>query len=417
MTPPETTVLHRGLQRAWRVVDHRYFVPSVVAFGVLARLLFALLPVEPVSDFAWYHHRASELAAGQGYNRDDGVPTAYWPVGWPAFLAILYLVAGPAAWVARLVQVALGAVTLWTTWRIAAHLTGSERAARLALLLLACYPNHAVFGASLASENLLLPLCGVTALGLLGGGPLARQSLWRWATIGLGLGLIALVKPQGVLLLLPLLLRPVGPWRPRLARLAVISAVGMATLTPWAVRNARVLGAPVLVSTNGGVNLLIGNSDRANGGYVEPPELRALMATQTEVQRDRTTRDLALTWMSAHPMRALVLVPAKWQALLATDDDMVFAIGRGWPSCPPGFRWLGRLNRVYWLLFLATSCIGVVAAVRQKRDLSGVYVLALVLLNYSVFFGSPRFHAPMVPWMAVYAGQWLTLRLGALRQA
>jgi hypothetical protein len=63
------------------------FSVTVITVGVLARLLWILaIPAVPMNDTAIYLARALSIASGDGYIYPDGTPTAYWPVGYPAFL-------------------------------------------------------------------------------------------------------------------------------------------------------------------------------------------------------------------------------------------------------------------------------------------------------------------------------------------
>jgi hypothetical protein len=77
---------------------HPLFVPCVLTCVLIGGLGIRLgvavfLPIEPMSDSAWHVARATDLAAGMGY-QEGGYPTAYWPVGWPAILAGAFVLAG-----------------------------------------------------------------------------------------------------------------------------------------------------------------------------------------------------------------------------------------------------------------------------------------------------------------------------------
>jgi hypothetical protein len=66
-------------------------------------------PLEQSSDFLWYYQRAVEITSGAGY-AEGGILTAFWPIGWPGFLAALFTITGPsvlAAQIANLIFAAL----------------------------------------------------------------------------------------------------------------------------------------------------------------------------------------------------------------------------------------------------------------------------------------------------------------------
>ena len=69
-----------------------------VALAVRVAWVLATVPM-PNWDAADYDGRAWRLATGEGYVAPDGTPTAFRPVGYPAFLATIYAVFGHS-WIA-----------------------------------------------------------------------------------------------------------------------------------------------------------------------------------------------------------------------------------------------------------------------------------------------------------------------------
>lgn len=159
-----------------RLINHRAFVPLCLGAAIALRLAWvALVTPQPVSDFRWYYERASELANGQGYSVTAAtywpeyiippvllspamgrVPTAFWPVGYPAFLALIFTVSGPSLLAAKLANVALSAGVLLLSYRIAARLFASRLVAGGTLLLLGFYPDHIAYSSLLSTEILFL---------------------------------------------------------------------------------------------------------------------------------------------------------------------------------------------------------------------------------------------------------------------
>jgi phosphoglycerol transferase MdoB-like AlkP superfamily enzyme len=68
----------------------RIFLVLIVLASVVPRLVLLFTASGlPVSDAKWYFDRAVSIVHGNGY-AFDGVPTAFWPVGYPGFLALLF---------------------------------------------------------------------------------------------------------------------------------------------------------------------------------------------------------------------------------------------------------------------------------------------------------------------------------------
>lgn len=112
-------------------------------------------------------------------------------------------------------------------------------------------------------------------------------------------------------------------WRPA-ALLVTGLLVGLA---PSLIRNVVVAGEWSLISSHGGLNLYIGNNERASGFYNEVPGIRPLIEGQQEdtrkvaseaLGRDVTDaeassffRGRALSWMAGHPLDAAALFVRK----------------------------------------------------------------------------------------------------------
>jgi len=93
-------------RRAW-LID----LLAVTALSVLVRLPWVLL-VHPVStgDSRFYYLSARSMAEGHGY-QILGHPTAFFPVGWPAFLAGLFTFTGPSVLAIEILNLVLWAAT------------------------------------------------------------------------------------------------------------------------------------------------------------------------------------------------------------------------------------------------------------------------------------------------------------------
>ena len=135
----------------------RFFL--MVAALFLAPRIGWMLAVDaaPMSDQLWYFERAVGLLNGEGY-AVQGQPTAFWPVGYPAFLAGLFAVFGPDIEVAKAANLVLSAVAMAFVYRISRRATGSETAARAALVLAVLYPTLIFYTELLYSELLFMAL-------------------------------------------------------------------------------------------------------------------------------------------------------------------------------------------------------------------------------------------------------------------
>src|SRR4051794_37034590 len=129
------------------------FLYLVTCIFVLTRVPLLMLDVAPSSDAAWYVARAIGLANGSGYS-EGGISTAYWPVGYPAFLAAIFALCGANLFVAKIANLIFAAGTVVLIYRSGKILFRDEAVPRLATLLYVCYPNHAAYTPILLTEIL-----------------------------------------------------------------------------------------------------------------------------------------------------------------------------------------------------------------------------------------------------------------------
>jgi hypothetical protein len=98
--------------------------------------LMILILYTPLDDTLLYLSAAAELSLGHSYALDRG-PTAYYPVGWSALLAIFFKLFGPTLIVAQLVNLALAGATFFLVLAIARAAFQSQVVSRRSVLVLA----------------------------------------------------------------------------------------------------------------------------------------------------------------------------------------------------------------------------------------------------------------------------------------
>jgi 4-amino-4-deoxy-L-arabinose transferase-like glycosyltransferase len=413
---------HSSEDRLACLVEHRYFVPGCFVVFVTTRLaLVLLLPVTTdISDAGWYMHRAFSIASGHGYS-EGGYPTAYWPVGYPGFLAALFFIFGNEPLIGQVANIVLGAGSLFLVLALARRLFGEEKVAHIAVALLTIYPNHAAYAPFLFNETYFtfLLLLGTYLF-------IVRDGPWWTLLCGVVFGAATLTKPQVFLvpafLVLLRLLAPGAGW-PRRGTLmaAIILYAGMAAiLTPWAIRNTLTFGEVVLISTNGGATLLTGNNPSASGDYVENDALvmKADFSVRDQVAADQRARQLAMQWIKENPGRFLALVPQKIWRLWAPDGEGEWWYQRGYASYDRYwylFRALRAVNQIYYAA-LMLAFLGSLAFVPMLRVTSDwpyslfPYVLVAYLTAISILFsGQSRFHFPAMPWIMMTVS-WFIVR-------
>ncbi len=402
------------------ILSHRLFLPSCIALALLLRLgVIVFLPVAPESDAAWYVARALELVAGEGY-RESGLPTAYWPIGWPAILAAgLAVLQTPAIAVGTLNLIGAAATMLLMVW-FGRRVLGDETATRLALLAYCLYPNHIAYGGLALSEIVYTALV-MAAFALLIAG---RDRLWQIAASGLLFGLCTLVKPQtllfpiGAVIALALVYRGFSWLRVLSAGLVVYFCLAVVVL-PWSYRNLQELGSFVLVSTNGGTALLLGANDHMTGGHFDYQHTPAFTdlgipweeRVARQVELDRLQKQVAGDWIRDNPGSYIAWMPRKVFLLWYKDTEGFWSYKSSYPAHQSIALALQALNQVAYLavLFLSLFAAWVAARALLRRDgalapLGLLFCMPLfVTLLAAVFTGQIRYHFAAMPFLFLTA--------------
>ena len=261
------------------------------------------------------------------------------------FLAAVFA-AGGSLLAAQLVQIVLGAVAVGLLFATARHWFG-ERAALVGAGL-AILTGIFAFNEVLILQSALDPFlvsCALYALTrtMAGGGTGA------FAAAGASLGLLALNRPNALVFAVAaaavaFVSQCFPPLRPaegrrrkgRVNRGAVLVTSLLAVLAANAARNYAVSGDAVVIASHGGLNLYIGNHDRADGTYTPVPGITPSIAGQandsTRVAEASTGRSLspgevssyfawrAFDWVTGHPAEALRLWIRKIRILLNRVD-------------------------------------------------------------------------------------------------
>lgn len=386
---------------------------AIVALAVALRLAWILLvPSLPSSDDAWYDQAARDLARTGALHYRTGtgqVFRAWFPPGWPAFLALWYGAFGPVRGLYRWVNLLLAGLAVWLTYRLGERALG-RGAALLGALLYALLPGQIVY-VGLPQYEVFVTVLLLAVLCLL------PEGKWPWRSprahaAGALLAWAVLARPP--LALLPGAFALERSYRRGALLLALYVAAASGA---WCLRNWAVLGVPVLYSTNGGYNLWHGSNPNATGGAFVPPDSPDarlnLPVITDEVERNRTGYRYALEWIRDHPRRFLALIPARLFHFYGSDTTGVYLTY----LAPVKFEyetWLTRIRSMPWLESLAfrtyavvmlLALVGMILAPWRSPE---VRIVGLVILYSSlvvcVTFGQNRYHAPLMPLFCLFAG-------------
>ncbi len=410
----------------------------------------------PVGDSAIYHQRALDIAAGDLVGREAYFHSS--PL-YPYFIGLIYKLAGVHFTLLRLIQFLIGSLNCGLIYLLTRKLPGGNKRTALVAGLLAAFYGVFVF---FDGDLLMIPLVlGFTLLFLLmlvkaaaagdgkppgggspgktggdsrgggspakaGGGPSPGRASVYYFMAGLCLSLAGLGKPN-VLLFAPFALLWIFSrykksihWRRWPAGLLFTLGCCLAVL-PITLRNFAVSKDFVLVSSNAGVNLYIGNNEAATGVFFLPPEsglenthlylssrasaARALGVEQLKPsQVSRYWTGEAIDFMKSQPGRAVRLMGLKfllfWNHFEIPNHHNFYYIRLHYGD-------ILKKMLIGFSLVAPLAIIGIIALVR-RREISPAGRLYLgfglvYMLSLIPFFITARYRLPVVPILVIFA--------------
>lgn len=398
----DTTGLGRLL--AWVERRHLRLVVALALAAALAAGVVAASGGDRVSfaDEEDYLAIATNLANSGAYSLDGVEPTAFRPPGLAMLLSVVARI-DPGLVTLRVANALLFGVVVLLAGLLARRIAGPI-AAVAAAGLTAASPVGIFTAAKLYPQTLASVLLLASVLALVASVDADGRSRWTRAGLGgLALGCLALTVPNhGVTLVVGVAWLA---WRLRRAAVVPALVVLVAAAIPigaWTVRNAVQMDGFVPFSTNGGINLLLGNTDGAGadtGTLVDIGEQigEANDRGLDEVDKDRYLQEQALEWIAEDPPRAAHLYAAKVLNTFNVRQEMATADQQ--PSAAT-------------TLLLALSYLPLLAAFLARQVLArwlplrrGEGLLILVfwanVAATAIAFTRIRFRVPLDPVMAV----------------
>ncbi len=271
--------------------------------------------------------------------------------------------------------------------------------------------------------------------------PQVRYSLTRAVVIALMLALNIYCRPTGLVWVGGLLLGSLVVDRSvalivRARWLMAIAAVVLIALTPWAIRNQRVFGQKVWLTTHGGYTLLLANNPlifehlkssrgdrnwdaslfhqrwqerrgdevKTNEYWTNPSRPRVASTLPTsqpmgEWRSDRLANEAAIQTIREHPSEFV------WSSLVRIA--WLWAL---WPADGNGSTGIRIVVGLWYGLIFLLAGFGVTATVRNRNLsidlmswLPGLMLVLSITMVHAIYWSNMRMRAPCMPTVYIFA--------------
>lgn len=370
---------------------------------------------------------ASSLAMGNGFSWPEAAeaelqshhaqePTAWMPPIYPFIMAATFkgfgIFSHEAAMVLLLLQAIISSLTCILLYLLGKRLYNTQ-VGLLAAFLLAIYPSAIHFAVQKIWVTSLSAFCLLLVILMF-----LRQAdhphMEGGAGIGILLGFAALVDPvimgTYAFAFAWLWLKADGNRRTVTKRMAATLIALLVTISPWLVRNYIVFEQFVLIKSNVGNELFVGNNQYSTGSYNRPrwSEMltdadREYLSRSNEGTRNNFLFGKAMTFIVEHPVRFTQLTMTRFVHYW-TDMARPF---NGWQE---------KTSLIVYFLVLVLAVVGLLLSKARGRNVQLVllFLLSFPLPYYFTVVGLFRYRFSIEPILLIFVGYtlyWLAPRL------
>ncbi|MBD3202965.1 hypothetical protein GF327_01615 [Candidatus Woesearchaeota archaeon] len=383
----------------------------IIALFLRISYCFIIKDSEPKNDMAIYDKLALNLVEGKGFgmNGAEG-KSSYMAPGQAFFLAGIYSLFGHNIFIARLIMAFIGSLSCVIIYKLAKNLFG---VGKLASLLLCFYPTAIIINGSLRSETpfifLLLLLFYIISEKI--------YPIWIKSVLLGGLfGIAVFIRPVLqyfliIYLIWEVLIRYKKEKKLNFVNPLIIVIIFLITLSPWIVRNYRVHGDFILVTTNSGINFYRGNYENATGRYESYMGLDKIFPGKSEIEKNKLGMKKGIENILNNPINFLELSAKKFMLFSSPDREILSYKNMGY------FEKITLPLYLFFVLFFYFYFSGIVILtifyfiyIENFKDTCNQKGLIILLILYyfgihSVVISSATYHAPIIPFFIIFASR------------
>ncbi len=386
-------------------------VVLILLASLIIRILFVLtVNTMPESDMKGYDERGMLFAEKQTFQYGETFNGAtYRPPMYILFLAGIYKIFGHHYHTVYIIQSLISVACLALIYLIARRLW-NKNVGIISLILSALYVPFIGYSGIILSEILFLffmLLFSYMALRAV-----QTQFISYTVLSGLFCALatltrsISLLLPFGILTVLIICFRKQMFTKSALVRVGLFFIVMFITISPWTIRNYVETKQFVLIDAISGLNLMIGNNEYATGFFTSKVWdtegwKMAHQPGNNLPEADAILKRYAIEWIKDHPQRFMELTIKRVDSYFKVNTDW-FTQDYGWNHIL--FNKRDFESRYHIFLFICFF-IGLLLLRKKKPQLIFPAIIVFYFIGLSsLFYMSPRYRLPAMPFMLIYCG-------------
>ena len=389
---------------------HRQKNTIVIVFllALLLRLSYVvLLPQlegKELADVWAYDSLALSLASGEGYPEDLRRPPLF-----PLFLAGVYKLFGHNFFIVRLIQAVIGSLTCLLVYLIGKKVF-NETIGFIAALLAIFYPGFISYTGLVLAETLAAFLMSSSIYFLIKAA--SYQNRWGWyALAGIVLGLTVLCRPEMLLFPFLVLLGLLSIYKSKKQALIgffILLGLMSIVISPWTVRNYRLVHKFIPVTVGFGANLWLGSHPEDLTEWYSDKEPIKSLVDKTQIEFNAKLRKLAFKNITARPFIYLKLCIKKFFRFWLTSHSNTFkGLEESFVSTIQSRNYKIFFQKaIFFAINMGLILLGFFGIFLARKRWKAAFLLLSIII-YKVFlhmllYSAPRYQIPIMPFMLVF---------------
>ncbi len=377
--------------------NKKLLITTLILNIIIQLLILAFVHTIPISDSTYYIHLSQQLYSNGSYLSEGGNPTAFWPVGLPAYLVFLKLITGNNLLLAKLMNIVFSTLCISLLFNLFKN-EFSKKGKIIFLFSFMLFPNN-LFGVNVMMTEYLFSFLLWLIIYI---SVRFNNSSIYLGLIGIISGLMSYLRPIGLLLPVIFLFyfyRNYGI-KSALLKSAGVVVIMILIISPWVYRNYMVFHKFIPVSTNGGVNFLMGNHKFSSGGLNFDFEYD--YKNPDEPLEEQKAYQKAFTDILDNPVQTILRIPRKiFYSYFRGDSSVTWALKSTENYFAPVFlSFIFFSTNFYFYLVILSSVFGLAKWKTIKNDKLKVlflYVFLLIIIMVMIYVGSERYIIPLLP--------------------
>lgn len=370
-----------------KIKDNKNFLIILFIVAFILRLIWIIwIPTEPTSDFKVMYDGATEIVNGNYNAILDSFYFNVWAyqLGFTGYLALLIKIFNGSLFMIKLVNVLITSCILIVIYFSAKKLCG-EKPARIVSILYALYIGSIANTSVLTNQHLATLLFFIAIYLIISD----VNRIYKWLLIGLLIGFGDIIRPEGSIILIALLLFGVFKNITNLKEVAksilefvgiLVIVVMISKIVSFGFVNSGISNYP-LENRDPLWKFTCGLNPETKGTYSDADLVYLHNAEVSGKSRNEAHMELIKERLS-NPPQLITTMAYKYVTMWAVNDTSLQFAFTDNVDKPEVYDFTLKLEKIQYILIIVLFMIGIINIIKRKEGFTNNHIYLIILLGY-----------------------------------